>query len=103
MTAKGLKRTVSSYTFVSVSYYLFPDEATTLDHHASKMLAQLTPVRKTSLTPVSELLEGSIPESFNEDKYQLWADEDRNTSILVVRYSDTALLIGIAPPQRYNC
>lgn len=94
------KKTKSSYAFVGVSYYLFPGEATTLDHHASKMLAQLTPIRKTSLTPVLKLLEGSIPDSFDEGKYQLWADEQRTASILVVRYGDTALLIGIAPPQQ---
>lgn len=93
---------MSTYSFIAVSYYLFPDDRVALDEHAAKILKQLTSSR-VSLRPVLEVLQtGTIPGDFGEGRHPLWSDKEGQKAIYVYRYGDTALLIGFCPPQELN-
>lgn len=91
---------MNTHTFIGVSYYLFPDHVVALDAHAAQVVEQLTSDRVT-LQPVLKVLEtDSIPGNFGEGLHPLW--KNKESTLLVFRYGDTALLTGVCPPQEIN-
>src|SRR6266436_2918396 len=90
---------MSTYSFVAVSYYLFPDEAVALDEHVNEISQKLAS-NTITLPRVLELLgSDSVPDNFGEGRFQIWKDNEASSALYLFRYGDTALLTAITPPE----
>ena len=88
---------MSAYTFIGLSYYLFPREAPAFDRHAARLVKQWGGRARPRI--LAALASSHPDQAYREGRCVLWPKKPRHKTILAYRYGDTVLLVGIYSPR----